>query len=104
MGRLSGLRRGSPMDQELLRKSKSQKFLVAAKLLGKIGGLTRAERLTPKRRRAIAKKGGLAGGLARAAVLSAKRRRAIAKKAVKARWASQRNRLQSSRGVSQLER
>lgn len=50
------------------------------------GGEARAEKLSPKRRQAIARKGGNAGGKARAAALSSAERSEIAKRAATARW------------------
>ena len=52
-----------------------------------LGGRARAEKLSPSRLRAIAKKAGKAGGLARAASLTPAQRKAIAQKAIAARWA-----------------
>ncbi len=49
---------------------------------GRIGGLIRAKRLSPKRRAAIARQ----GGSSRAKRLSAARRQAIAREAARARW------------------
>jgi general stress protein YciG len=50
------------------------------------GGKARAEKLSPKRKSAIARKGGKAGGAARAASLTPEKRAEIARKAAKARW------------------
>jgi len=51
-----------------------------------LGGKARAERLSPKRRSAIARQGGLSGGKARAEQLTPERRREIAQAAARARW------------------
>lgn len=59
----------------------------AAAMLGRLGGIARAEVLTPEERAAISRKGGKKGGKARAAKLSAAERSAIAKKAAAKRWA-----------------
>lgn len=50
------------------------------------GGTARGEKLSAKRKQAIAKKGGKAGGQARAAALSPARRKQIAQKAAAKRW------------------
>lgn len=50
------------------------------------GGDARAAKLSPTRKKAIAKKAGKAGGAARAASLSKSERSEIAKKAAAARW------------------
>ena len=51
------------------------------------GGKARAEKLSVKRKQAIAKKASKAGGKARAAALTPAQRKEIAKKAAAARWA-----------------
>jgi hypothetical protein len=50
------------------------------------GGAARAAKLSPARKKAIAKKGGKAGGAARAKSLTKTERSEIAKKAAAARW------------------
>jgi hypothetical protein len=50
------------------------------------GGRARAEKLSDKRKQAIAKKASKLGGKARAAALSPAKRKEIAKKAAAARW------------------
>jgi hypothetical protein len=50
------------------------------------GGQARAEKLSAKRKQAIAQKGGKAGGKARAEKLSAEERQEIARKAAAKRW------------------
>ena len=50
------------------------------------GGKARAEKLSVKRKQAIAKKASTLGGKARAAALTPARRKEIAKKAAAARW------------------
>jgi len=54
------------------------------------GGKARAEKLSPKRRAAISKKGGKVGGKARAAALTPEQRSAIARKAAAASAAARR--------------
>jgi general stress protein YciG len=53
------------------------------------GGKARAERLSPKRKSAIARKGGKIGGKARAEALTKEQRSEIARKAAAARWKKQ---------------
>lgn len=50
------------------------------------GGKARAEKLSSKRRAAIARKGGKVGGKARAEQLTKEQRAEIARKAAAARW------------------
>ncbi|MBV9300892.1 MAG: hypothetical protein JOY53_02140 [Acidobacteriaceae bacterium] len=59
----------------------------AAVALGRLGGRARAK-LPPEELSRIAEKAAPAGGKARAEKLSAKRRSAIAKKAAAARWSN----------------
>ena len=54
--------------------------------IGRLGGLARAESLSPEQRSESSRKAGRVGGRARAAKLTAKQRKAIAKKAAAVRW------------------
>jgi hypothetical protein len=60
---------------------------VHAAALGKLGGTASMKKRSAEEREQFARSGGLAGGKARAESLSAKRRKEIAKKAAEARWA-----------------
>lgn len=54
--------------------------------VGSLGGHARAERLSPRRRRQIAKKGGRASLAGRLEKIPAEQRTAIARNAARARW------------------
>jgi hypothetical protein len=54
--------------------------------IGRLGGLARAESLSPEERSESSRKAGRVGGRARARKLSSAKRRAIAQRAAKARW------------------
>jgi hypothetical protein len=58
----------------------------AAVSLGRLGGIARAEKLSPEEQAAIGRKAGLVGGFARARKLTKKQRSEIARKAAEARW------------------